>query len=79
MQGTNHNKTYWDLSFIENVTYNCNMYEMIEVFIRNRLIFHMLHVHDLMQEGDNVYVPTRYLKSKSTNDNAMGQVPQVLR
>jgi hypothetical protein len=47
------------------------MYEMIEIFIRNKPIFHMLHVHDLMQERDNVYVPTRYFKNKLTNDNAM--------
>jgi len=47
------------------------MYETIEVFIRIRPIFHMLHVHYLMQEGDDVYVPTRYFKNKLTNDNAM--------
>jgi hypothetical protein len=54
MQGIGHNITYWDLSSIEKVTYNllrdynCNMYKMIEVFIRRRPIFHILHVHDLM-------------------------------
>jgi hypothetical protein len=46
------------------------MYEMIEVFIRNRPIFHMLHVHDLMHERDNGYVPTRYVKNKLANDDA---------
>ncbi len=58
-----HSETYWDLTSTNKMTcnlprhYNQSMYEMIDAFMGSRLIFHLPHMCDLMQEGDGVYVP----------------------
>jgi hypothetical protein len=47
------------------------MYEMIKDFMGTKPIFHPHHAHDLMQEGDVVYIPLGHLQNKMINSNNM--------